>query len=248
MSTYADDAFRFEAAVNRAAASGAGQSRYTEWFWVELALVRERWRPTRHPFLDRLEWGELPADELAVFVSEHDHVLVAVAELARRAVRMTEGLLADALAEHARAGESAITRWRRLAREVGWSGHTAMYYAEDPYEGTTTCARLIDGAGCDVAGHLVTLHGLACADHELWTALDRRRDRHRPGRADAGSVERRAAAREAGIARLQAAVEGALDRADPFAVIARGGAVARAYWHLLDDIEADRHRRAGGAR
>jgi hypothetical protein len=232
---------RFDAALPGAAAFGRGHSQHDEWVWVELELIRERWRAARHPFFVALARGELTAAELAAFFSDNDHVVVALAAAAHRATELSDGLLGDALARHASCRDDQVASWRALASIAGWGGASAWYYGEDPHESTRICARLI-AAACDLdlAAQVLTLQTMACTERELRALVE-------PALRDHYGLQARRttahfdAADPADCDVLQAVLEGLLLQSDPFALLRRAEAVARSYWHLLDDLEAHRH-------
>jgi pyrroloquinoline-quinone synthase len=78
-------------------------------FFDRLEDVAEHWNVLRHPFYTRWSSGDLTRAELALYAGEYRHVVVALAETARRA---SDG-------EHAAEEESHVELWDRFAGAVG---------------------------------------------------------------------------------------------------------------------------------
>jgi pyrroloquinoline-quinone synthase len=78
-------------------------------FFDRMEGARERWNVLRHPFYTRWSRGELSRDELAFYAGEYRHLVVALAETARRS---TDAAHAAEEADH-------IALWGRFAGAVG---------------------------------------------------------------------------------------------------------------------------------
>ncbi|HEY7633766.1 MAG TPA: hypothetical protein VH817_23910 [Thermoleophilaceae bacterium] len=120
-----------------------------------------------HPFIRRWLDGELTADELQAFAAEHYHAVLALEQAARRAARLSDGLLADELRRYADEQAEALGLLCRFATATGWG--QAWYFAEDPLPETVACARALSGEGeeRELALHLVTIHTVESALAEL---------------------------------------------------------------------------------
>jgi hypothetical protein len=201
---------RFDLAVEEAAASADARSSTATWFWCELAIIRERWRPIRHPIFTAAAATASTDARLAEHLCQHHHVAVALADAARFAALRSDHVLGGMLDEH------ATDRAARLIARRDDGGPSAA---------TSECVRLVTGAGVDIAGHLVALYCLGSAEQELWTTVG-------------GSVGELPVV-DAQAGRMQAALEGLLRASDPFALLRRADAVMCSYWHMLD-AAADR--------
>ena len=208
------------------AAISPWRTQRTEWLWAELELIAGRWRVTDHPLTAELAVDRMAPEHVAMYVAEHDHVLVAGAALAGRAAA-AGGLVGHALVAHAEYRRSQVSRWRAFAVDAGWSAPHAWYYGEDPFVATVEVARAIAGEPDDLASQLVTLRVLATIEADVGAALGARTRRYGLG----GSRER---------GRVDAALQGVIADADVFRLLRRCERVHRLYWHLLDDLAASR--------
>src|SRR5436309_5731912 len=108
----------------------------TDWFWTEVALLRERWDVLEHPFYRRWSAGQLRPGDLQLYASEYHHAVVAIATASKRAADRAQGELADALRAHAAEEEDHIGLWMDFARGTGWCKGDGWFFGEDPYEET----------------------------------------------------------------------------------------------------------------
>src|SRR5881397_3792493 len=106
----------------------------TDWFWTEVALLRERWDVLEHPFYRRWSAGQLRPGDLQLYASEYHHAVVAIADASRSAAALADGELAPRLVEHAGEELAHIDLWMRFARATGWRAGRGWFYAEEPYE------------------------------------------------------------------------------------------------------------------
>src|SRR3954471_3355809 len=137
---------------------GRAPSAGGEWFFVELAVLRERWDVFSHPLYSRWSAGELEADELRDYAEEHHHLVVALAAVAARAAGKGDGLLGDVLAAHVAVVDERVAQWREFANETGWGASTAWHHAAEPYPQTLDCVELwLGDPGRSLALDLVTL-------------------------------------------------------------------------------------------
>ena len=117
----------------------------SEWLWTELALIREQAALAAHPFVSAMCRGELSAEDLRVFATEHEHVVTAAAAGACRAAALTDGMLHEGLAAIAADAAQEVERWRRFSAAAGWTAAGGWSYGEDPYPETISCALLVAG-------------------------------------------------------------------------------------------------------
>jgi len=130
----------------------------TEWFWTELRLLRERWDVFSHAFYARWATEAPRPGALRDYAEEHDHLVQALATVARRAAEKADGLLGDVLAEHLITVDARVSQWREFARDTGWGAEEAWHYASDPYPETVACVSAWQGEpGRGLALDLVTL-------------------------------------------------------------------------------------------
>jgi hypothetical protein len=195
----------------------------SEWFWSELALLRERWNVLAHPFCVRWSAGEATRSDLEAYAREHDHLIVALAVASRNAAAKASGLLGEALGAHAAEEEAQVELWRAYARGIGLRPDGAL---DDAQRTTVECARRwVGDPSRSLAIDLVTLHAVESPrpelDGEPATAYFR-------GQAQLDKVR---------AALAQAALQGLLAAADPFALLAHVQAVHRDYWAVLDALE-----------
>jgi pyrroloquinoline quinone (PQQ) biosynthesis protein C len=218
----------------------AGRLRQAAWLIAEIDHRRALWDVRRHPFHERWSAGALTPPELQTYASEHHHLVLAVADVSRRAAALAEGLLRDELSRHADEREQEVELWCRFAVATGWSRACGWFYAADPLPRTESCARAwVGDEERSLAGHLVTMYALETVQAEvarpqLGALLGRY------GFADDGctlyfSRRLRGDAGPAGL--LEAAVTGLLPVTDPFTLLRQAECSYRAYWELLDGIE-----------
>jgi pyrroloquinoline-quinone synthase len=93
-------------------------------FFDRVGDAHERWNVLRHPFYTRWTRGELSRDELAFYAGEYRHLVVALAETARRSTD----------ADHAAEEEAHIALWDTFAGALGTETGRA------PLPETTACA------------------------------------------------------------------------------------------------------------
>ncbi len=183
----------------------------------EAAPERAGWNVLEHPFCARWATGELRFEELALYASEFDHAVTAIAAAAARAAAIDPGL-AGLAAEELR----QVSCWRAFSRAVGWGGMAAWTYAEEPLPETEECARSWEGEGLrTLAEQLRTLREIDAAQAAVSEVMLNGLLRHY-GFEDGPATE---------YFRLHA---GAADGSRP----AAGEEVQRSYWQLLDGVEA----------
>jgi pyrroloquinoline quinone (PQQ) biosynthesis protein C len=218
----------------------AGHAPEQQWLWTELALLGERWAPLRHPFYRAWAAGRIGARALALFASEYDHALAALALAARRAADLAETHtrpeLEARLALAAAAAEGQLELWRRFAGTAGWSGLAAWCYAEDPFPDTLACAAAwTGGAERSLAEHLVAIHAIETMQARLAEPL-----RDGLAIAPAPLAEQGFFGLGAWHADAAALAEHTLRAIgasrDPFALLATAQTVHRAHWAMLDAI------------
>ncbi|HKZ13144.1 MAG TPA: hypothetical protein VJL81_04780 [Solirubrobacterales bacterium] len=88
-----------------------------------------------HPFCARWATGQLHFQDLALYASEYEHAVTAIAAAAAR-VAALDPTRADFAAEKQR----RVSCWRDFSRAVGWGGMAAWTYAEEPLSETLECA------------------------------------------------------------------------------------------------------------
>jgi pyrroloquinoline quinone (PQQ) biosynthesis protein C len=133
-----------------------------DWLAAEIATVHEEWRLDRHPFMRRWLAGELTGDDLQLFAAEHHHAVMALEEVGRRAAQLSDGLLAEQLGRYAEAQQERVEMSCAFASATGW-GRSAWYFAQDPLEQTSACARAWAGTTGGLAQHLVTIQAMESA-------------------------------------------------------------------------------------
>jgi pyrroloquinoline quinone (PQQ) biosynthesis protein C len=211
-----------------------------EWLWAEIALLRERWDVLRHPFYRRWSAGALRPGELALYASEYDHAVLAIAVASRRAAQLAEGMLAEQLERHAAEEAEHIRLWRNFSLAAGWEVCSAWYYGEDPLPRTVECARTWAGGDeRSLAGHLVTLYAIESCQPAIATAkVDGLLAHYNFIEGPGTEYFHVHAARDTDHAALaQAALDGILHREDPFALVRQAELAYRSYWELLDGLE-----------
>jgi pyrroloquinoline quinone (PQQ) biosynthesis protein C len=206
-------------------------------FWQELGERQARWDVTSHPFYRRWADGKLRSAELTQYAGEYDHLVVAIASAWRWAAAPGD----DRIGRRAAEADEDIRLWRAFAKDAGWGGSRAWYYAEDPLPATVDCSAV--WAGGAEPGPDVNLAGL-WAIESLSVATSRLK---LPGLlteygfADGPATEYhwRHATDDGERSLLTSSwVADALCEGDPAAMLSQVEAVYRSYWLMLDDLEA----------
>ena len=83
-------------------------------FFDRLQDVSERWNVLRHPFYRRWSCGEVTRDDLAYYAGQYRHLVVALAETARRA---------SGSEQHAAEEAAHVDLWDDFAAAVGAGEH-----------------------------------------------------------------------------------------------------------------------------
>ncbi|MGH2914826.1 MAG: hypothetical protein ACRDMX_07550 [Solirubrobacteraceae bacterium] len=217
-----------------------GRLEQASWLLAEVRHRRDCWAPQRHPFIERWTAGALTGSELRLYAEEHHQVVVSLAQAARRAADLTDGLLGEQLRRHARERADEADLWCAFALAAGWPGSAAWCFGADPLPQTSVCARIWTGDDeRTAAAHLVTIYVLETAAAEV-ARPQRDALRARYGLRDERSVawfsaRCRGDAGPAGL--IEAAITGLLPVQDPFALVRHAERSYRAYWELLDGIE-----------
>jgi pyrroloquinoline quinone (PQQ) biosynthesis protein C len=212
----------------------------SEWVWAELGVLREQWSIVRHPFYERWASGELTRHQRQLYAEEYDHLVVALAAVARNAAGKADGLLREVLRPHVATLEASVGLWRDFATGTGWGSSAAWHYGDDPYPATTACAQDWVGSGSrPLAQDLVTLFAIGgCLPEIARLVLDDTAHyglEHGPAthffrlHAELGDDQAEL---------VQAALAGLLAAEDPFALIDRAEAAHRAHWNMLDGLQA----------
>jgi pyrroloquinoline quinone (PQQ) biosynthesis protein C len=231
-------------------AEDAFTSRFEQaaWLLAEILHRRDYWAAQRHPFHARWFAGELRGAELQAYAGEHHHVVVALADVSRRAADLAEGMLHEQLALLADEREREVELWCAFARASGWTESSSWYYAADPLAETAACAAACTGgAERPLVEHLVTMYALETAQSDVARPqLDALLGSY--GFADDRSTRYfrlrcRGSAGPEGL--TEAALTGALPVTDPFALVSRAELTYRSCWELLDGV--DRFSRSAGA-
>lgn len=216
-----------------------------DWFWAELAHLRDRWDVLRHPFYVRWSSGELSHRELASYVEEYDHLVVAIADLSWQAAHKADRPLALLLEDQAAAETDQIELWREFARATGWTPEASWAYGADPHRATAECANSWAGSPDRPLAHdLVTLYAVEGSQAEIAAAkLDGLV--HYYGFDEGSATEyfrTHVRVDRAHAALARAALEDVLIAADPFSLLTQAETAHRTYWHMLDAIEEDQGR------
>jgi pyrroloquinoline quinone (PQQ) biosynthesis protein C len=202
----------------------------------ELDALDETWSPAGHPFMRRWVGGELSADDLRLFAGEHYHAVCALAEVAARAARMADGLLAEQLAAYAAGQERALSLWLRFAAATGWSG-SAWYFGEDPLAETLACAGAWCSQTASLAEHLVSIWAVESALAPLAGAqCEALRRHHGLDHAATRYFARRARRGEHDAALAQAGLTSLLPVTSPLALVCRAELAYRSYLELVDGV------------
>lgn len=183
----------------------------------EADLGGVEWNVLEHPFCARWATGELSFEELALYASEYEHAVTAIAAAAARAAALDPSL-ASAAAEELR----QVSCWRAFSRAVGWGGMAAWTYGEDPLPETEDCARSWGGdESRTLAEHLETLRAIDAIQAPIGEVMLNGLLRHY-GFEDGAATE---------YFSLHA-------RFASESPSAGGEEVRRSYWMLLDGVEA----------
>ncbi len=206
-------------------------------YWRGVGERQARRDVVDHPFYRRWTNGELRSDELADYASEYEHAVLATAAAWRRAAELGGSRFDRRAAE----AEAQVRLWRAFAKRAGWGGWGAWTYGEDPLPATAECSRAWAGdADRSLAEHLVTLgaiESLSAATCRLKLAglLDHY------GFEDGPATEylwRQATVDgEKGLA-TRGWLSGLVLDSDPGSQLEQVDAVHRAYWSMLEEIEA----------
>ncbi len=202
----------------------------------ELAVLREAWGPADHPLIQRWLAGEMSAGELRVFAGEHYHAVLALGEMARRAVRLADGMLAEQLQEYANAQERSLALWLRFAGAAGWRG-SAWYFGEDPLAETVACVTSWSARSRSLAELLVTIWAVESALTPLSAAQGEalRADHGFTVQDTCHFVHRgRHGAKDAAVA--QAGLTSLLPVAAPLTLVCHAELAHRSYLELLDGV------------
>ena len=210
------------------------------WLLAEIRHRQDCWPGRRHPFHQRWFAGELTADELQTYAGEHHHVVVALADVTRRAAALADGMLREELVRHGAQRERGVDLWCAFALATGWSGSAGWYFAADPLLETTTAADVwVGDAHRSLAEHLVTLYALETAHAEVaQPQLDALLGHYGFDTDDSTRYFSGRCQGDSGpVGLIEAALIGLLPVTDPFALIRRAEVTYRAYWDLLDGID-----------
>jgi pyrroloquinoline-quinone synthase len=219
----------------------------SNWFWNEVAGLRDRWNVLEHPFYERWTSGRLTREELRRYADEYRHAVVAIAQASTRAAELVDdsGLLKWGLEEHADEERDHIHLWDAFA-EATLSG-SRRPDPDSPYEETVRCARSWAGEESrSLAGHLVTLYAIEStqpliSDTKLRGLVDHYGFDDGPATAYF-RLHARVDYRHAALAREGLHEVAATD--DPFMLLGQVEATHRTYWGLLDRLESRASQRA----
>ncbi|WP_272473043.1 hypothetical protein [Baekduia alba] len=204
----------------------------TEWFWAELELCLPRQDVRDEAFVTRWRGGALTREELRAFAVEHELVVRAVAAAAYHAAGTADALLGEQLAIAALRAKADVARWLAFGRAVGApTGEPSIVR-----DATAACARAVIGSAVrPLAATLVALWVVERAT-AAFVPPQAARLFARYGIDPGGAVwfDRHVAG--GALATLEAAIEGQLDRADPFALLAGARATAQAHAEFCDAL------------
>ena len=210
------------------------------WLLAEIRHRQDCWPGRRHRFHQRWFAGELTADELQTYAGEHHHVVVALADVTRRAAALADGMLREELVRHGAQRERGLDQWCAFALATGWSGSAGWYFAADPLPETTAAAAVwVGDARRSLAEHLVTLYALETAHAEVaQPQFDALLGHYGFDTDDSTGYFSGGCQGDSGsFGLIEAALIGRLPVTDPFALIRRAELTYRAYWDLLDGID-----------
>ena len=201
----------------------------------ELAALHETWGPASHPFMRRWLDGDLSADGLRLFAGEHYHAICALADVAARAARMADGLLAEQLAAYAAGQERALSLWLRFAGpRAGRARPGTSARTRSPRRPPAPRVALGDGVAGRAPRHhlgrrvrLAPLAGAQCEVLRRHYGFDHAATRYFARRARRG--EHDAAVAQAGLTSL-------LPVTSPLALVCRADLAWRSYLELVDGV------------
>jgi pyrroloquinoline quinone (PQQ) biosynthesis protein C len=183
----------------------------------EVEFDRVEWNVLEHRFFARWAGGELRFEELALYASEYEHAVTAIAKASARAAALDPRLAGEA-AEELR----QVSCWRAFSRAVGWGGMAASRYGEEPLPETEQLARDWEGdESRTLAEHLRTLRAIDAVQSAVSEVMLNALLRHH-GFEEGQATE---------YFRLHA------ELADDWPA-SRSAEVNRSYWLLLDGVEA----------
>lgn len=110
-------------------------------FWDRLEEVRGRWNVLEHPFYQRWSQGELTQEELATYVGQYHHAVVALADASLQTAEKAPLELRESLKRHAAEERSHVELWGQFAGAMGGST------ADSPTAETAACVEQWVGRG-----------------------------------------------------------------------------------------------------
>jgi pyrroloquinoline-quinone synthase len=189
-------------------------------FFDRVEDAAERWDVLRHPFYTRWSSGALTHHELAFYAGEYRHVVVALAETARRASG----------ADHAAEEEAHVELWDRFARALGADT------ARPPRPETAGCAAAWSAEGPD---GLAVLYAVESAQPAISrTKLEGLLEHY--GFEDGDGTRYfsiHATLDEVHAVQAREQLEARLDAAGEDRLVATAEAALRGNWQLLDGVE-----------
>jgi pyrroloquinoline quinone (PQQ) biosynthesis protein C len=201
-------------------------------FWKSLDERRSIWDVVRHPFYRRWADGDLGPQELAFYVSEYDHAVVAIADASKHAASLGGALVPQA-------EDEGVRLWRAFARKAGWGGSGCWTYAEDPLPETIACVRVWAGDGArDLPLHLITLYAIESAQALISPVkLAGLLEHYGFTEGPATAYFRLHSDRDSDRAELiRSALDSCANMLDEEFLLAQADAVHRAHWRLLDGV------------
>ena len=196
-------------------------------FFDRLEGVSARWDVLRHPFYRRWSCGELTREDLAYYAGEYRHLVVALAETARRASDV----------EHAAEEAGHVALWDDFAAAAGAA-------AGEPRPETYACVAAWT-PGDELEG-LAVLHAVESAQPAISrTKLDGlvRFYEFEEGPATA-YFALHATLDEEHAARSRAGLEARSGEADEERLLGAAEAALRGNWTMLDGVECGLRERA----
>jgi pyrroloquinoline-quinone synthase len=189
-------------------------------FFDRVDDARKRWNVLRHPFYERWSRGELGREELAFYAAEYRHLVVALAETARRSTD----------ADHAAEEQAHVALWDRFAGALGAAT------ARAPLPETSACVAAWTAGGREGLAVLYAVESNQPAISQ--TKLDGLRRYYGLADGEATSyfrlhstldVEHAAHAREQ--------LEPLLGGSDEDALVAAAGSALEGNWHMLTGVQ-----------
>jgi hypothetical protein len=199
----------------------------SEWFWAELAVLRECHRLIDHPYIVAARAGRLSRSDLQLMATEHDHVVVAMGVAA---AAVDAGILAD----------EEVWSWRRFACATGWYGGRAWCYGEDPFPETVALARSLAGHGVEAADVVARLHAVRAAQLDVAPTLLLALSEHHAIDGSDARWFRRIPANDRIMALLEDALDGVVAREGPFRLLAAARDSYESLWRYYDRLDASR--------